>query len=161
MVEHFNFSPSSDNFSLYLSAASALDDIHLFLTCNLTDYLAQKSAELFHISVPFPKTGEERQRGRETEMRKRDRGREKRNTKTIMIKISCFHSSFLLFRDKFLERYLILTLSTSPSPFTFCSIAIHPFLSPTPLKQLSFWLSKTSTQWKCFSLCLTWFIGKI
>ena len=28
-VEHFNFAPSSDNFSLYPSAASALDDIHL------------------------------------------------------------------------------------------------------------------------------------
>ena len=76
MVEHFNFSPSSDNFSLYLSAASALDDIHLFLTCNLTDYLAQKSAELFHISVPFPKTGCEGERDRDEKERQREREKE-------------------------------------------------------------------------------------
>ena len=159
MVEHFNFSPSSDNFSLYLSAAPALRWYpSLFLTCNLTDSLAQKSAELFHISVPFPKTGWEADKDRDEKETEREREKEYNNNNDKNILFPLF---FPFVQRQVSWEVSIFTLSTSSPPFTFRSIAIHPFLSPTPLKQLSFWLSKTSTQWKCFSLCLTWFIGKI
>ena len=183
MAEQFNFSPSSDNFSLCPSATPALDDIQIsfwgytytadFFEDKYTIFWVVTSLILWlknqvnSLYAHFAKVERERQRQRERE-RQRER-KDVNNDEKYPVAMA------LSFTDKLLESYLHSHSTSSPLIHTsfqcspcfpvFCSIETALILVPKMSKPMDKDVKangqRCQSQWTCFSAYLIWYLCHI